>query len=236
MGLWNHGQLAGFLLNGLGIFQGKPTAYDCGTGIRPEFRGAGAGRQLVQAALKRLRSDTIDQWLLEVLCDNEPAFKLYQSFGFRKTRTLLCYRLPEFYLSARQYHAEVRTISMESAFEVVGEIQFDYYPSWQNSTDALRQVPGCFRAVGCFVDKATAGIGIIEKTTGDLALLYVKPEFRRRGIASQILMELADLTSSTPLVIKNVDASNSTANSFLKQTGGRLYARQYEMILELPAR
>lgn len=236
LGLWNSRQLAGFILNGSGKYGGRPTAYDCGTGILPEFRGSGAGKKLVRASLKLLRSNEIKQWLLEVLCDNEPAYKLYQSFGFSKTRTLLCYRLPDFYLSARQYHAEVKSISMESAFEVMNQIRLDYDPSWQNSQDALLQVPGCFRAAGCFMDETAAGVGIIEKATGDLALLYVRPEFRRRGIASQIVMELADLASSTPLLIKNVDASNNTAHHFLEQSGGRLFARQYEMILGLPVR
>ena len=51
-------------------------------GVRPEARGAGAGRRLVQAALEAVRADGAERVFLEVAEDNLAALRLYDGFGF----------------------------------------------------------------------------------------------------------------------------------------------------------
>jgi ribosomal-protein-alanine N-acetyltransferase len=51
-------------------------------GVRPEARGAGAGRRLVQAALEAARADGAERVFLEVAEDNLAALRLYDGFGF----------------------------------------------------------------------------------------------------------------------------------------------------------
>src|SRR5690606_26990641 len=45
-GAYHGRQLVGFVLTGLGERQGKPTAYNAGTGVLPEHRGHGLTKQL----------------------------------------------------------------------------------------------------------------------------------------------------------------------------------------------
>ena len=51
-------------------------------GVRPEARGTGAGRRLVQAALEAARADGAERVFLEVAEDNLAALRLYDGFGF----------------------------------------------------------------------------------------------------------------------------------------------------------
>jgi GNAT superfamily N-acetyltransferase len=83
---------------------GSRPAEDCGTiqglspfpemgaiqnvGIVPAHRGLGLGRALVQVALLGFRASGLTHCSLEVTAANEPALRLYQSLGFRLTKTL----------------------------------------------------------------------------------------------------------------------------------------------------
>ena len=75
-----------------GTIQGLATIPDSGAiqnvGIVLEHRGRGLGRALVQAALRGFRESGLMHISLEVTAANEPAVRLYQSLGFRVTKTL----------------------------------------------------------------------------------------------------------------------------------------------------
>ncbi len=75
-----------------GTIQGLAPIPDSGAiqnvGIVPEHRGLGLGRALVQAALHGFRASGLTHVSLEVTAANEPAVRLYQSLGFRVTKTL----------------------------------------------------------------------------------------------------------------------------------------------------
>src|SRR5580704_10625462 len=51
--------------------------------VRPTHRRSGAGRQLVQAVIELARQ-RVEQLQLSVVSTNQPAFRLYQSVGFRQ--------------------------------------------------------------------------------------------------------------------------------------------------------
>lgn len=75
-----------------GSIQGLAPIPDSGAiqnvGIVPEHRGRGLGRALVQAALWGFHASGLTHISLEVTAANVPAVKLYQSLGFRVTKTL----------------------------------------------------------------------------------------------------------------------------------------------------
>ncbi|MCA9071315.1 MAG: GNAT family N-acetyltransferase, partial [Planctomycetaceae bacterium] len=57
-------------------------------GVIPEHRGLGLGRALVLRSLEGFRSTGLKRVYLEVTADNKQAVTLYQSIGFKLTRTL----------------------------------------------------------------------------------------------------------------------------------------------------
>jgi GNAT superfamily N-acetyltransferase len=75
-----------------GTIQGLAPIPDSGAiqnvGIVPEHRGLGLGRALVQAALRGFHANGMTHVSLEVTAANLPAVQLYQSLGFRVTKTL----------------------------------------------------------------------------------------------------------------------------------------------------
>ena len=60
-------QIAAFTLNGIGNFNGVPTAYDTGTGTLKEYRGTGLGTEIFRHSMPHLRRAGVGQYLLEVL-------------------------------------------------------------------------------------------------------------------------------------------------------------------------
>lgn len=57
-------------------------------GVVPEHRGLGLGRALVIKCLEGFRTERVKRVVLEVTASNSPAVELYQSLGFRITRTM----------------------------------------------------------------------------------------------------------------------------------------------------
>jgi len=55
--------------------------------VAPEFRGAGIGRGLVDAAVNWARDRGVKAMVLDVTCGNVPAARLYESMGFRPVGT-----------------------------------------------------------------------------------------------------------------------------------------------------
>lgn len=82
----------GFLLNGIRDNNGRKTAWNGGTGVAADFRGAGIGRALVQAALELYRDNNVEVATLEAICENERAIGLYQSLGYEVVDRLLLHQ------------------------------------------------------------------------------------------------------------------------------------------------
>lgn len=82
----------GFLLNGIRDNKGRKTAWNGGTGVSADFRGAGIGKALVQAALELYRAHNVELATLEAICENERAIGLYQSFGYEIVDRLLFFQ------------------------------------------------------------------------------------------------------------------------------------------------
>ncbi len=70
--------------DGIGIY---------GFGVRPEYRGRGYGRQMLEETIRELRQHSQKQITLEVDTDNENAFGLYRSVGFTTRTTYDYYNL-----------------------------------------------------------------------------------------------------------------------------------------------
>jgi len=55
--------------------------------VKPDFRGKGLGKALVKGMLDALRDGGPGSVFLEVECDNRPAIRLYEGFGFVRCGT-----------------------------------------------------------------------------------------------------------------------------------------------------
>lgn len=231
MGAFAEGRLAGFILNGVRDYQGARTVYDLGTGVIPEWRKQGLTSEMFQRVLEAVKAEGIEQYLLEVLTQNQAALTLYQKQGFEITRTLACYRRTKNGLAGP---GEVEIARVDSFNERLwGEVMtfWDYAPSWQNSTESVRAAA---EQMGFFLARKAgqlAGYGVVEYTSGDVPHLAVKPEHRRQGIGAALLAEMGRSIEKDHLAVLNVDTASQDSIAFFDALGFERFTDQYEMVL-----
>lgn len=75
-------ELEGQILGKIGVSPEGQNSYIFGFVIKPEFRGRGYGREVLQLTIERLRTAGKIPLILEVAVENEQALTLYQSCGF----------------------------------------------------------------------------------------------------------------------------------------------------------
>jgi ribosomal protein S18 acetylase RimI-like enzyme len=152
-------------------------------GIVPEFRHAGVGRWLLDRLLAEGRQHGDRRITLEVIEDNTPAVRLYESAGFTARRRLLGYIGDHVSAAASDPPEEVDV--PEVAREVVRWGLPDL--PWQVSGETLAH--HSLPVVGFRLGDAFAVIEPKE-TRVELLSLIVRPEARRRGAATRLLRAL----------------------------------------------
>jgi ribosomal protein S18 acetylase RimI-like enzyme len=83
------GKPVGFIQSGVKDISGRRLSWNGGTAIVPEYRGQGVGKRLMVAAMEVYQETRVDVATLEVLVENTPALRLYESFGFRPVNRLV---------------------------------------------------------------------------------------------------------------------------------------------------
>src|SRR4026209_2227793 len=128
-GAFDNEQMIGFYMNGAGVWQGKQTAYDAGTGVIPDRRGEGVSKELFAFIVPRLKEVGITQYLLEVLSENDRAVALYTKLEFVETRVLTVLRSNE---PPKRFDASpgVSIRHVEKPDWTLFESFWDGYPSW----------------------------------------------------------------------------------------------------------
>lgn len=218
-------RMIGFYMNGRGIWEGKQTAYDAGTGVVPDYRRRGVARELFDFMVPRLKERGITQYLLEVLTSNERAVALYRKIGFAEVRRLAVLRSKQMVKTS----GDVEGLSIRRLEEPDWDVFCAYWdgkPSWQSSIDAVEVVKDQREIVGAFVDGKCMGYGIVYRPDGLLMQLAVAPAFRRRGIGRRILVALS---GDEILKINNVDEELKGTLAFFSACGFQVVLRQFEM-------
>lgn len=228
-GAFDGERMIGFYMNGRGLWCGKETAYDAGTGVIPSHRRRGVAEDLFNFLEPQLKERGITQYLLEVLISNERAVSLYRKLGFVEVRKLAVLRASE----PVKTLGEVEGVSLRRLEEPEWDVFCAYWdgePSWQNSKDSVKRAREQCEIVGAFVDEMCVGYGIVFKPSGILMQLAVAQEFRRRGIGRRIL---ATLSGNEILKTNNVDEELQGTLAFYEACGFEVGMRQFEMVKQL---
>ncbi len=234
MGAFDGEQLVGFILNGVRPWRGTLTCYDTGTGVLPSHRGRGLSKKMLGELAGVLRALDVQQYLLEVIQTNEPAYRIYLDAGFRVTRNFCCYLT-----------SDKRGLALDAAgrLEETTDPDWDLYrsfwnhhPSWQNSIEAVRSKLDDF----CILEvrdpeteRTPLGYGIIHRTSGDIPQFAVAGDHRRCGHGRRLLAGLLERTGSDAAKVLNVEETDQATNGFLRTLGFDEPVAQYEMIKPL---
>ena len=197
-------------------------------GVRPEARGHGSGRALLERLLEDARARGDRRMRLEVFESNAPARALYERGGFRTTARLVGYEHPA--LAPAEVPLEPvdpAAFARHLAASAPGPLP------WQLEPASLAAPPAAAR---CFTVDGTAFVyfsGVSERAVSIRGVLTL-PEHRRKGKATLLLRALAARFRGVPLSVPPLLPSG-LGEPFFSALGFRQGAlTQLEMALDLP--
>ena len=82
VGAYEGKKLVGFVINARDNWNRTETIYDCFTGIIPDYRAKGIGKQLLEKSFEKAKDRGIKAYLLEVITHNTNAYEMYLKKGF----------------------------------------------------------------------------------------------------------------------------------------------------------
>ncbi|MDR0332011.1 MAG: GNAT family N-acetyltransferase [Dysgonamonadaceae bacterium] len=224
-------EIVSFTFNGIGNFNGIPTAYDTGTGTLKTHRGKGLATKIFEHAIPFLREATVKQYLLEVLQHNEKAVSVYRNLGFEVSREFNYFIVENEKIKNLDNKYAVEQIDMRQLVSVSGF--WDFYPSWQNSFESIQRVSENFIVLGVFIEKQLVGYSVFEPSSGDVTQMAVDKSHRRKGIATSLFHEISKRNKNSTTRFINTDISCQTITDFLQSKNIDVTGKQFEMIRKI---
>lgn len=233
-GAFYENELVSFTLNGIGIYNGLKTAYDTGTGTVEEHRGKGLASKIFEYSIPFLETVGVEQYLLEVLEENEKAISVYKKQGFTVSRKFDCFKINSIDWKLEDVkNSNVELKEIDFSFQLQMETMIDFNLSWQNNFQALLKKLTDFKLIGAFCKNDFVGYGIIEPETGDISQLAVDKKYRRMKIGTMILNELKKINCASIVKVVNVESNQNEIISFVTQNGIPKIVSQFEMVKQL---
>ena len=233
-GAFYKNELVSFTLNGIRSFNNLKTVYDTGTGTVEEHRGKGLASKIFEYSIPFLKAEGVQQYILEVLEDNEKAISVYSKQGFTVSRKFDCFRM-----NSNDWNFDFKNIDgiemkeIDFGFQLQMEAIIDFNLSWQNNFQSLLKKSSDFKLIGAFHQNNLVAYGIIEPETGDISQLAVNKKFRRKGIGTMILNELKKINRAAIVKVVNIESNQEAIISFLTKNEIPKIVSQFEMIKTL---
>jgi ribosomal protein S18 acetylase RimI-like enzyme len=230
-GAFYNNEMVSFTLNGIGTFNDLKTVYDTGTGTVEEYRGKGLASKIFDHSVPFLKKEGVQQYILEVLQENNKAFSVYAQQGFVVSRKFECFRIGtgDWKLGAAN-NRDITLKEIDFTYQPQMATMIDFNLSWQNNFPALTKKTGDFKLVGAFHQNKLVAYGIIEPDTGDIPQLAVDKNYRRKKIGTMLLNELKKINRAPTAKVVNVESNQEAIISFLTKNGFPKIVSQFEMI------
>lgn len=202
-----------------------------GMAVAPDTRGGGLGRRVMRDAIAEARARGDRTLLLEVIEQNTPAVKLYESLGFQRTRRLVGYRAApgegegEGPADALR---EVDPLELARVAHVEGEPELP----WQLAAETLSAATAPARAFALRAH-AYAMVANPQAETLTLSALVVPRAHRRQGWGTRMLRALAAAFPEKPWQAVAIVPEALAPGFFARAGWTRQEISQFEMRLEL---
>ena len=233
---FDNGAIVAFTLNGTGTYGNTPTAYDTGTGTLAAYRGRGLAREIFSHSVPYLKKAGIEQYLLEVLQNNDKAIGVYRRAGFLTTREFDCFRQRREEMvddAGSGYNPPIEIRAVANSDILACSDFCDFRPSWQNDMDSIERAGDDLCRLGALLSGELVGYCIFDPKTGDLSQIAVGRQYRRRRIDSRLLQAALEQMDSPAVKVLNIDPDGRSLSAFLESKNMLLRGRQFEMILPL---
>jgi ribosomal protein S18 acetylase RimI-like enzyme len=226
-------EMVGFIFTSAGMYQGKLSAYNGGSGVIPEYRGRNLTVQLYHFLIKKFKEAGVQQCVLEVLTYNKPAIKSYSKVGFKRNRLLKCFKLELGELNQSKANSQV---VIERKFAPNWELYNSFASirtSFLDQTYLLARNMANETLLEAYVDGDCVGFAIYQGDLGRISQFGVKKEYRRKGIGAAMFLYMLNHCDTKYLTVLNIDDKDDGTKKFLKKIGFLNKVDQYEMIYKL---
>lgn len=207
----------GLILGGIKDYDGVKTMR-CGTlTVAPEYRGKGVSQQLFRLHREEAESNSCKQLFLEVIAGNDRAIKFYKKLGYKQAYNILYFTLNNLcsiLAKASNSKAVIKEISNEELKFLRNNIKHIHI-NWQNDIEALVLTEG-ERHYGAYTDGNLIG-AVSANGNGRLGFIWVQPDHRRAGIATDLLQKVIRESNLNKLVLSF--SSNIPLQSFAEHLG-----------------
>ncbi|MGV3538777.1 MAG: GNAT family N-acetyltransferase [Rufibacter sp.] len=230
----NQQEPVGFIMNALGAWQGKRTAYNGGTGVVPHARGHNLTERMYRFCVPLLKEQGAEQCLLEVIQENKRALAIYKRLGFDVARTFHCFKQKKEDLRWHK-HAPKEVIFKQVPSSNWHQYQafWDIEPSWQHHISAIDRCVHYTTIVEAHVLGQCVGYGILYPLTGAIAHLAVAPAWRNQGVGQALMQQLLRLATTPAVTVVNIDEKGKTLLEFVRSRNMQETFGQYEMLWEV---
>jgi ribosomal protein S18 acetylase RimI-like enzyme len=164
-----------------------------GLGVIPQSRRHGVGRLLMEHLIAQARRLNLSTLRLEVIVENSRAHMLYQSLGFKTTRTLLVlihYGDPSLRFDTSSPFT-VKKLAVGAALDTLPNL-IHSPRAWQRETPALEAMASSLNALGVWdADNRLAGVALYRMDAGQVGIMDLASATPEAGKAMllQILKE-----------------------------------------------
>ena len=224
-GAFDGSRLCALMLQAVGSPFGQPEVFNGGTGVLPAYRGRGLAYRLYEHSIRMLADVPLHR--LEVIKENAPAVRLYQSLGFKSLRQMCAWK--------GQVQAEPSGFSIKPLQPGAGLMRPGWKlsrPTWQNSLEAVMRTAESHITLGAWREGQLLGWGVVYPQTGLLRLLAVAPGARRQGVGRSLLAALGAHCPEQSIRINYVDEQDAESIGFLEALGFNRFLDSLEMLLD----
>ncbi|UII22516.1 GNAT family N-acetyltransferase [Fulvivirga ligni] len=233
VGAFDYDALAGFIFTSVSYYNGKLTAYNGGTGVRPYYRGRKIPAEMISFLIPRFQQKHIKRCILEVLVNNNKAIKSYESIGFEKTKLYKCYQLKEADFSDFIPQVDLEIFSVKSPNWELYETFLDYPLSFLDSNAMVNANISNETIIEIHSDYKCVGYVIYQTSFNRISQIGVSKAYRGKGVGKSLINYLVNQLNGSTLSIVNVDEQVESLNGFLNHLGFQNHLDQYEMELAL---
>lgn len=231
-GAYDYEAMAGFIFTTINQYNGKLTAYNGGTGVRPLFRGNRLTQQMYDFLIPKFQEKGVEQCALEVLVNNKNAIKVYEGIGFVKSDVLRSFKSPKKIKKKAPPSPDLKIFSIvEPGWEHYEKFQ-DVNPSFLDTSAMITENIANEEIIEAHINGELAGYAIYQPAFARLSQMAVKPQFRRTGVGSELIHYILK-SGTNELSVINVREQDKEMTDFFKNLGFTNHINQYEMFLSI---
>ena len=229
----NGGGLAAFIFTAVNEYKGINTAYNGGTGVRPNHRGQRLVSLMYDYLFPIFQKQHIKQCILEVLTTNEKAIRAYKSVGFEKSDLFRCYKLVNAINFSTSAFAEYVNVP-EPRWSVYADFA-DFAPSFLDSQNMIALNAQNIMTIEAQRDGDCLGYIIYQPTFGRINQIGIHPQHRGRGIGKSLVKKMIENSRKDTFTVLNISERNPGLHYFFQKLGFVNELNQFEMAISLSA-